>query len=175
MDFDPGFSSKEESLFDFNTTTSAVTKKKSFATRMKRSFSNNYRRQYSTYSDDTSGSIGCSTDTRHSPASDTNSLSSPSSCNTSRASSRTGENKKKCVLRRRRLRRQEDEEHRNGQELPSTRSCSSRSTETVADSISNTVMISRVSVRRGAGSYAVQDAGTYQMLHDECCTINIAR
>ena len=71
---------------------------------------------------------------------------------------------------RRRHRSKQDEEDCSDEASSMRSSSSSCAFSSQSDSILGKGVISRVSVRRGMGSsaYAVQDAGTYQMIHDEC-------
>jgi len=185
MDFgDSGYGDGDEveSLFDFDTstTTLATSKTKAKKNWRKKTFGNISRSQNSACSDSASSnasasasdSIGSTLRTKRSVATDLdNSLSFSLSTNKIRVTA----SRKRTNSSRRRLRRQDEDEGEekcdDGDELSSTRSSASTcTTDTASGSIVGTITTRRVSVRRGMGSsaYAVQDAGTYQMIHDEC-------
>ena len=196
MDFDDsGFGScrgGEESLFDFDkiTTTTTTTLKtpmrKVTTMRKKNKFGNNYsRRQDSACSDgasasaSASGSIGSNPPmTKRSTTEATNlddslSFSSSSKDKATKKGVKVTASRKRTLSSRRRLQRQHDEDEYED-DLSSTRSsassCTTNTNTTASGSIVRTIAMTRISVRRGMGSsaYAVQDAGTYQMIHDEC-------
>ena len=194
MDFDDsGFGScrgGEESLFDFDKITTTTTLKtpmrKVTTMRKKNKFGNNYsRHQDSACSDgasasaSASGSIGSNPPmTKRSTTEATNlddslSFSSSSKDKATKKGVKVTASRKRTLSSRRRLQRQHDEDEYED-DLSSTRSsassCTTNTNTTASGSIVRTIAMTRISVRRGMGSsaYAVQDAGTYQMIHDEC-------
>jgi hypothetical protein len=198
MDFDDSFGSGgggEESLFDFDTTSTSTlnTPMRKVATmKKKKKFGNSYgRRQDSACSNDSasasasaSGSIGGSTPrikqrskTATADLDDSLSFSSSTKNEATKKEVKVTASRKRILSSRRRLKRQHDDDEDDGDDdLSSTRSSASSCTTntntntTASGSIVRTITTTRVSVRRGMGSsaYAVQDAGTYQMIHDEC-------
>ena len=182
MDFD--FDGEEDSVFDFSLSGKSG---KSTMKRKKRAFGST-RTNTSTASSSSSNSIATSNPSRSQSSSLGSEVASSMDTNSSFSSSsiRYGTTKSKVASisvkksgrhSRRRIRRRQEEEYSSNDdndednESLSARSHSSASTDR-SDSISSlrSNVKSELSVRRGAGSsaYAFQDAGTYQMVHDEC-------
>jgi hypothetical protein len=197
MDFDDsGFGSGgggDESLFDFDKITTTTTTTTTLKTPMrmvttmrnKNKFRNSYsRRQDSACSDGASASASASGSIGSSPSMTKRSTTEASNLDDSLSFSSSSKNKatkeevklpasrKRTLSSRRRLQRQhaEDEDEDDLSLTRSSASSCTTNTTAASGSIVRAITTTRVSVRRGMGSsaYAVQDAGTYQMIHDEC-------